>query len=75
MSYAKGLAPVAVLGVVAFLLVSCSIRTTADGGPSNQDVAHGLNARGPSHTSREGTTTTSSGRWSRNGTPPTRPRR
>lgn len=47
MSYAKGLAPVAVLGVVAFLLVSCSIRTTADGGPSSQDVAHGLNARGP----------------------------
>ena len=47
MSYAKGLAPVAVLGVVASLLVSCSIRTTADGGPSSQDVAHGLNARGP----------------------------
>jgi len=36
MSYAMGLAPVAVLGVVAFLLVSCSIRTTADGGPSSR---------------------------------------
>lgn len=47
MSYAKGLAPVAVLVVVTFLLVSCSIRSTADGGPSSQDVARGLNARGP----------------------------